>query len=135
MHRAFPKTLSRAILPLLLVALAGCDAMVRSATRNPMPLSHFREVRFGEPTTEDGHVVVPVDCPTRIVHSGNVTHAIDAAVDGGTIVVTVWTCLVTDGRPEDSERLVLPPDTRGTFAVVYRDPDGTGHPIGTLAIE
>jgi hypothetical protein len=38
------------------------------------------------------------------------------------------------GASENGYRLVLPGDTRGTFALYYRDPDGTRGEIGTLEI-
>ena len=119
------------------VALMGCNATVRSVTREAKPLAYVGQVQFGEPTNESGQVVVPL---TYVggdwrQNSAIVPIDVDATVGDSEIEITVVTSVATDDDGKKGYKLVLPEDSKGEYAVYYRDPDGARHQIGVVRIE
>ena len=119
------------------VALMGCHATVRSVTRESKPLAYVGQVHFGEPTKEAGQVVVPL---TYVggdwrQNSAIVPIDVDATVSDSEIEITVVTSVATDDDAKKGYKLILPEDSKGEYAVYYRDPDGARHQIGKVRIE
>ncbi len=120
----------------LAVACSGCDAAVRTATREAKPLGYIGQVQLGTPTKEDGRVVVPL----KYVggewgqNSAIVPLDVQSAVKDTEIEITVVTSVATDGNATKGDRLVLPENSIGNYTVYYRDPDGTRHKIGEISV-
>ncbi len=120
----------------LAVASAGCDAAVRTATREAKPLGYIGQVQLGTPTKEDDRVVVPLKYVGGAwgQNSAIVPMNVKSAVQGTEIEITVVTSVATDGNATKGDRLVLPENCKGSYTVYYRDPDGTRHKIGELSV-
>ena len=106
----------------------GCNAAVDAlVTREAKPLAYVGQVQFGEPTNEVGQIVVPL---TYVggdwsQNSAIVPIDVDATVSDSEIEITVVTSVATDDHPKKGYKLILPEDSKGEYAVYYRDPDGT----------
>lgn len=120
----------------LAVASAGCDAAVRTATREAKPLGYIGQVQLGTPTKEDGRVVVPLKYVGGAwgQNSAIVPMDVQSAVKDTEIEITVVTSVATEGNATKGDRLVLPENCTGSYTVYYRDPDGTRHKIGELSV-
>jgi hypothetical protein len=60
---------------------------------------------------------------------------VESTVKGAEIELTVITSVATDEDANKGYQLILPEDSRGEYAVYYRDPDGARHQIGEVRIE
>ena len=120
----------------LVVTHAGCDATLRTATREAKPLAYVGQVQLGEPTNEDGHVLVPLKYLGGEwgQNSAIVPTDVKSTVKGMEIEMTVITSVATGTDANQGYRLALPEDSKGDYTVYYRDPDGTRHEIGALKI-
>ena len=120
----------------LLVTHVGCDATVRTATRESRPLAYIGQVQLGKPTNEDRHVVVPLKYVGGEWGKNSAIVPVDvkSRVKDMEIDITVVTSVATNSDNRDGDRLLLPMDTKGKYELFYRDPDGTRHPIGELEI-
>ena len=141
--RTLPCRLSALTWPFLLVtaitfvAFMGCKAAVRTVNREAKPLAYVGQVQFGKPTNEAGQVVVPM---TYVggdwrQNSAIVPIDVDATVSDSEIEITVVTSVATDDDAKKGHKLILPADSKGEYAVYYRDPDGARHQIGVVRIE
>lgn len=121
----------------LLITLVGCDAMLRTATREAKPLTYVGQVQLGKPTTnEGGRVVVPLKYNGGEWGGNSAIVPVDvkAAVKDADINITVVTSVATNSNDKDGYEFVLPKHTTGKYDVFYCDPDGTKHDIGELEI-
>ncbi|MDF1844774.1 MAG: hypothetical protein P1U77_25460 [Rubripirellula sp.] len=115
----------------------GCNSAVRSITREPQPLAYVGQVQLGEPTNEDGTVVVPLNYVDGqwLQNSAIVPIDVETTINDSEIEMTVVTSVATEGGTEKGRRLILPEDTTGEFEVYYRDPNGVRHQIGVVLIK
>jgi hypothetical protein len=138
MHTQIAPARHSAILAsVLLFTLVGCDATVRTATREAKPLAYVGQVQLGKPTTnEGGRVVVPLKYigGEWLKNSAVVPVDVKAAVKDTEIDITVVTSVATNSNGKDGYDLALPKHSTGKYHVFYRDPDGTRHDIGELEI-
>ncbi|MDB4810240.1 hypothetical protein OAH34_03490 [bacterium] len=125
------------IVSITFVAVMGCDATMRSVTREARPLAYVGQVEFGEPTNEAGQVVVPLKYVggAWIMSPAIVPINVDATVINSEIEITIETSVATDDQLKMGHKLILPKGSNGEYVVYYRDPDGTRHQIGNLRIE
>ena len=120
------------------IALTGCSATVRTVTREAKPLAYVGQVQFGEPTHEAGRVVVPL---TYVGGDWSQNSAIapigvdTTVLSNSEIEITVVTSVATGNDADQGYQLILPEDSKGEYAVYYRDPDGARHQIGKVRIE
>ena len=119
------------------VAFMGCDATVRSVTREAKPLAYVGQVQFGEPTNEASQVVVPLTYVGGDWRQNSAIVPIDvhATVSNSEIEITVVTSFATDDDAKKGYKLIMPEYSKGEYAVYYRDPDGARHLIGEVIIE
>lgn len=120
---------------LVVLVLGGCtSSLARRATVERRPLNYVGQVAFGMPRIDERRVVVPLTFSGGEWErdSAIATHRIESHVDGRTIEMTVLTS-VADGEPAPQE-LRLGGTAPGSYAVVYRDPDGTRHPLGEIEL-
>jgi hypothetical protein len=120
----------------LTVAYTGCDAAVRTATRETKPLAYLGQIQLRTPTNEDGRVAVQL---TYVggewgQNSAIVPVDVKSAVQDTEIEITVVTSVATDGNAKKGDRFVLPENSKGSCTVYYRDPDGTRDKIGELSV-
>jgi hypothetical protein len=120
----------------LTVAYTGCDAAVRTATRETKPLAYVGQIQLRTPTNEDGRVAVQL---TYVggewgQNSAIVPVDVKSAVQDTEIEITVVTSVATDGNAKKGDRFVLPENSKGSCTVYYRDPDGTRDKIGELSV-
>jgi hypothetical protein len=123
--------------PAILITLMGCDATVRTVTREAKPLAYVGQVQFGEPTKEGGQVVVPVKYVGGewMQNSAIVPIDVESTVKDAEIEMTVITSVATENDANQGYRLILPKESSGKYTVYYRDPDGARHQIGEVQLE
>jgi hypothetical protein len=133
----------------LLLSLAGCESIVSSVARSSCDWSFVQSVggiALGTPRRDErGHVLLPIRCdvsgtetittrPTAI-NSGNVCVAPQMRVRSGTVYLTVRTSLPSKRYPNarcpDADLGELP---AGQYSVIYANPDGSQHPLGSIQI-
>ncbi|MCP4192589.1 MAG: hypothetical protein GY768_18395 [Planctomycetaceae bacterium] len=119
-----------------IVVLAGCDATVRTITREAKPLAYVGQIKLGDPASQDGQILVPLEYIGGDWKKNSAIVPIDVktTVADNQIEMTVITSVHTDTNPENGRRLVLPEASQGQYTVYYRDPDGKRHEIGDLKI-
>jgi hypothetical protein len=125
------------LLPAIFVTLMGCDATVRTVTREAKPLAYVGQVQLGEPTKETGQIVVPLEYVGGdwMQNSAIVPIGVESTVKDAEIEITVVTSVATDDDVNRGYKLVLPEGSKGKYAIFYRDPDGARHKIGEVRIE
>ena len=116
------------ILTALTLLLLGCnDAAVRS---------HFADIVVGQATWTNRMCFLPVDMPTKIIHSAQWIYKVDSKVEGTNIFLTAH---IT--KPPHQVKQAYPGKINlgsirpGTYTLAYRDPQGTIHSIGTTKID
>ena len=120
----------------LMVTHTGCDATVRTATREAKPLAYVGQVQLGKPSKEDGRVVVPLKYLGGEWGQNSAIVPIDvkSTVKEMEIEMTIITSVATDTNTNEGYRLTLPEDVKGNYTVYYRDPGGARHEIGKLEV-
>ena len=115
------------LLMLTALLLAGCD---KPATRN-----FIGDITVGQPVWTNGTCFLPVDLPTRILHSAQWINKVDSSVAGTNILLTAHITKPPFRTKQFYQgQINLGAIRPGTYAVVYCDPQGTQHPIGTTTI-
>ena len=114
--------------------LGGCGAVVESATRQPRPLSYVGRVVLGAPQLDADRVTVPItfEGGEWFRNSALVPSGVETTVADRSIFITVSSAL-----PRGNARLsqlTLPHLGAGSYSVIYRDPDGSLHEIGSIEI-
>lgn len=119
------------------VTLSGCSTAVQLATSRHADHRYVGHVELGKPVTVNAVTRIPLafDGGEWMQNSGVVIRRIDVSAAGGAIEMKIVTCaaggrLCLKGRPE----LVLPNLAPGTYAVFYRDPDGTRYEQGRVVV-
>ena len=117
-----------------LLTLPGCMSILRRATMEKRPLSYVGQVSVGTPQVHKGRVVLPLNITGGrwLGDSGTALYRIQSRVSAHTIEMTV--CIALAGQepvPKELHLGRLPP---GQYSLVYRDPDGTRHPLGRVQI-
>lgn len=91
-------------------------------------------ITIGAPAAiQPGTYRIPIDLETKIVHSGQWIDVVSANVSGSDILVTATFTRANrkSGYPGYVEVKGI---SAGTYALKYRDPDGTTHPMGPVVL-
>ena len=125
---------------LVLGWLAGCDALLVRSSEQPVSLATVGRIDFGEPSTPSTSgkkTLVPLTHRggAFIGNSAEVPSSVRVVLEGGTVEMTVLYAIAVDSRREAGYQLLLPTTNAGDYPVVYVDPDGTRHPVGTITID
>jgi len=133
----------------LLVAVAGCETLISSAARSPRDWQFVQSVggiALGTPQRDDrGHVLLHMRCnvsgtQTITVHPTAINSALvceppSVRVRSGTVFLTIRTTVATNrnsnARCPNADLGAL---TAGQYSVIYRCPDGSQHPLGSIQI-
>ena len=141
------KTFAPAILGILL--LGGCGTMVSIAARSSRDWQFVQSVggiAIGKPARDGrGNITLPIHCnvsgtrrittrPTGI-HSALVCERPSVGVRGSMVFITVHTTVASDRNSDaDCPAANLGRLKPGRYSVVYRDPDGSSHPLGVIEV-
>jgi hypothetical protein len=115
------------VLVALVAACSGCDQREQRA--------FFGSIKLGAPEWTNGVCMLPVELPTRIVHSAKWVSEVQSRVDGSNIFVTarVTAPPYTDKKAYGG-RVNLGKIKPGNYLVQYRDADGSVHGIGAVSV-
>ncbi len=102
-------------------------------------------ISIGEPYRDGATSYLPVSCdvsgqtkitaqPTTL-NSSLATADVDVVISAGTIYVTVVTTMVSHNKSTLCKPALLGDLPGGEYRVFYRDPDGTEHALGRIAIK
>ncbi|MFN5963343.1 MAG: hypothetical protein ACK5CW_17865 [Verrucomicrobiota bacterium] len=121
-------TFTKAALLLCALALTGCS--------EPRSRDFFAKdgVTVGAPTAlGSGSYKIPLEFVTAIVHSGQWIDSVDADVANADILITAR--FSSSGRKSRYPGYVtVTGTTPGTYALKYRDPNGSMHAIGPVVL-
>jgi hypothetical protein len=119
------KKLATVIVTALL--LAGC---VEPAAR-----SYLGDITVGESVYTNGVCLLPLDIPTRMVHSAQWVYKVKSNVEGTNLFVTAHITkppfLAKQSYPGT---INLGAINSGNYSLFYRDPQGVDHPLGTVTV-
>jgi hypothetical protein len=114
--------------------LVGCGAAVQLATREPRPMSYVGRVILGSPRLDSDRITVPIkfEGGEWSRNSALVPCGIETAVADRSIFITVATALSAgDAWPS---QITVPHLAAGSYSVIYRDPDGSLHEVGSIEV-
>ena len=115
------------MLAAMALLLAGCD--------EPVARDFIGDITVGQPVWTNGTCFLPVAMPTRILHSAQWIDKVDVKAEGTNILLTAHMT-----KPPYSTKQAYPGQINlgsirpGTYAVIYCDPQGSVHPVGTTTI-
>lgn len=132
-----------------LFAMSGCETLIWVGARRSQDWQSIQTVgglALGKPERDArGHTLLPIRCnvsgtetitvrPTGI-NSASVCEPPLVRVRNGTVFLTVRTTIVSghnsNANCPKADLGILAP---GPYAVVYRSPDGTQNPLGTIEV-
>ena len=91
-------------------------------------------ITIGAPAAiQPGTYRIPIEFETKIVHSGQWIDAVSANVSGSDILVTA-TFTSANRKSRYPGFVEVKGISAGTYALKYRDPDGTTHPMGPVVL-
>lgn len=105
--------------------LSGCN---REESRD-----FFGDVNVGPSVWTNGYCFLKAKLSTKIQHSGQWVYKVTGEVDGTNILLTAH--VTTSVKTAFSGNINVGRPSPGEYRVLYRDPDGTEHTIGTTTIE
>jgi len=106
------------------VLLAGCN---REESRD-----FFGDITLGLPLWTNGYCFLTAKLPTKIQHSGQWVYKVSGTVDGTNILLTAH--ITSTLRTVFSGNINVGRPSPGEYRVLYSDPDGDRHFIGTTKI-
>ena len=83
--------------------------------------------------TSPGTYRIPIEFKTEIVHSGQWIDAVSVEVSGSDILVTASFTSV-NRKSRYPGYIAVKGVSAGTYILKYRNPDGTGHSIGSVVL-
>lgn len=110
------------------IALSGCSE------KKSRDFFAAGGIAIGAPAaTEPGAYRIPIKFETKIVESGQWIDTVSTKVSGSDILITAsFTIANRVGRYPGY--IEVKGVSAGTYALKYRDPDGTTHPIGQVVL-
>ena len=117
--------------------LTGCSRLIRWFSSDQVPLSYVGTVSFGTPTNEQRGIIVPLSFAGGDwgKNSGLCFYRAKAHISHTNIDMTVTIALCPESGAAPSKQVVLAGVSPGSYAVFYRDPNGTRHEIGRIKIQ
>ena len=122
------KNILRITLLLASIALSGCS------DKKSRDFFAAGGITIGAPAAiQPGTYRIPIEFETKIAHSGQWIDVVSANVSGSDILVTATFTSANrkSGYPGYVEVKGI---SAGTYALKYRDPDGTTHPMGPVVL-
>ncbi len=105
--------------------LAGCN---HKESRD-----FFGNITVGPTVWTNGYCFLKAKLPTKIQHSGQWVYKVTGEVEGTNILLTAR--MTTTIRTAFSGNINIGNPSAGNYQVLYRDPDGDRHELGTVEIE
>ena len=105
--------------------LAGCN---REESRD-----FFGDISVGPTVWTNGYCFLKATLPTKIQHSGQWVYKVTGEVDGTNILLTAH--MTTTIRTAFSGNINIGTPSSGNYRILYRDPNGDRHALGTVEIE
>ena len=119
------------------IGLSACVSPIAFASKKAVSRSYVGSVLFGEPVAQVAHVVIPLIIDYRrgewMRTSGLVAYGTTSRVIGNKIEFSVLVSLPPGNR--DALELRLPRLAAGDYAMIYVDPDGTTHALGSIKVK
>lgn len=121
---------------LLLILLAGCSSPAEDRCSYGEVQKYFGAIVPGKPEKAEGRTFrIPLSFgPAKELHSAICLKKVEASVQGKAVRLRTFRHVpLRSGRKADpSPRVALPGP--GPYALLYEDPDGSTHPLGTLEV-
>jgi len=123
------------ILSVLALSLGGCTSVLRFGFSEAQPFSFFGQVAVGAAVADGRRFHLPVFASggQLMQNSGIIPWKIETEIHDRTIELTVYTTLA-DGKHPGVSGIDLPAVPPGGYEVVYRDPDGSRHPLARVVL-
>jgi hypothetical protein len=118
----------------LCLLLASCSSAVRKITEEQIDITYAGEITIGKPIeTKNGIELDLAFSGGKWMHnSGLCFNKSETTVDDRIIKMSVFTSVCTDGKV--NRKLAINEDLKGSYQLVFEDPDGTTHPLTTIEI-
>jgi hypothetical protein len=118
----------KSVMILSVLALAGCSE------RKSRDFFTKDGITVGTPAAlGSGSYRIPLEFATKVVHSGQWIDSVAADITASDIFITA-NFTHSGGKSRYPGYVRITGATPGTYALKYRDPDGTLHTIGSLVL-
>ncbi len=122
------------LIPALCLMLSGCSIGLKKITSEQIDRVYAGQIIIGEPIQTEKGIVLNLTFSGGgwIKNSGICFKNAKATVDNRIISMTVFTSVCTGDTTQP--KLILSDKLKGSYQVVFEDPDGTTHPLTTIKI-
>ena len=122
------RSLTTAISFLVVVTFVGCS------DQKPRDFFAPSGITIGDPSALGvGAYKIPIEFETAIVHSGQWIDSVNAKVAGSDILITA-SFNSTNRKSNYPGYIEVKGASPGTYTLIYHDPDGTDHAIGSVTL-